>query len=332
MGRLAVVGSLSALENTGDRGPSAVRSSFVVSALEGLTDRLGEEKIISVARDVLTAAERARIASCDAAVVVVGLTWRDEGEKIPLIQGGGDRDSLRLSEAQEALVREVCALCPRTVVVLQGGSAVEVRPFVDLVPALLVAWYPGMLGGEALSDVLLGRVCPSGKLPITFAQSSEDLVPFDHRSHAVRYGYLHGYRYLERNDRAAEFPFGFGLSYTRFALEALTLDRAQMAPADTLTVSVEVCNVGARAGAEVVQLYLSCEHAQVERPLRWLGGFGRVPLEPGERKRLVMRISARELARYDAQLGRFVVDAGWYGIAVGSSSQELPLSARFQVR
>ena len=174
---LALVGSLAAMENTGDHGSSTVKSSFVISALEGMTDRLSASLVKAMARDRLTAADRETLRNCKAAVVVVGLTWREEGERIPILQGGGDRDSLRLSDTHERLVREVSELVPRTVVVLQAGSALEVRRIVDQVPAMLMAWYPGMLGGEALADVLMGRVSPSGKLPLSVPRAASDLCP-----------------------------------------------------------------------------------------------------------------------------------------------------------
>jgi beta-glucosidase len=326
---LAVVGSLAALENTGDRGSSAVRSSFVISALEGIRDRLGAERVVPVVRDTLRAQDEARIAACDAAVVVVGLTWREEGEKIPLFEGGGDRASLRLSRVQQQLVLRVCALAPRTVVVLAAGSALELRPIADAAPALLLSWYPGMLGGEALADVLFGEVSPSGKLPISFARAAADLVPFG-REKVVRYGYDHGYRHLDRAGRPPEFCFGHGLSYTRFRYDALRLDRATMAEGDTLGATVEVTNAGPRAAEEVVQLYLTSAPRQELRHVRSLVGFGRLALAAGQTRRLRMRLGARELSRFDVQRGGFVVDAGEYELRAGPSLAELPLRARFE--
>lgn len=330
-GRVAVVGSLAALENTGDHGSSAVSSSFVVSALEGLTDRLSAARVLQVPTDALSASERRAIAACDVAVVIVGLTWQDEGERIPLMEGGGDRTSLRLRPVHEQLIRDVCALVPRTIVVLQGGSALEVRPWVDRVPALLMSWYPGMLGGEALADVLFGRVCPSGKLPLSFARSAADLVPFDPRAGAVRYGYDHGYRYLDRLGREVEFPFGFGLSYTRFRYDALVLDRSRFDPDGVLEAEVQVTNVGARAGEEVVQLYVTPPPGDPVAPLRSLVGFGRLALGPSESKRLRMRVTQRELRTYDATRDAFRVRNGSYVLSAGPSSRELPLRASFTV-
>jgi beta-glucosidase len=221
-------------------------------------------------------------------------------------------------------------LQPRTIVVLQGGSALELRPFVDQVPALLMAWYPGMLGGEALADVLFGEVCPSGKLPVSFARSARDLVSFDARSKRVHYGYDHGYRHLDRVGREPEFPFGFGLSYTQFRYDALTLAREVLSPDEELSVLVQVTNVGARAGEEVVQLYLSAEN-QPQRPPRALVGFGRLALAPGQSRRLRMRLTPRELGCFDVERGAWGVPRGAYTLRAGPSSRALPLSATFVV-
>jgi beta-glucosidase len=328
---LAVLGRLAALENTGDRGSSAVSSSFVVSALEGLAERLPAGALRSFPRDVLSEADREGLRACAAAVVVVGLTWREEGERIPLVEGGGDRDTLRLPAEQERLIREVAALVPRTIVVIEAGSAVEVRPFVDAVPGLLLAWYPGMLGGEALADVLFGRVCPSGRLPISMARDARDLVDFDHRSHEVRYGPEHGYRFLERRGRAAEFPFGFGLSYTSFRYDALELSDTSLRGGQELAVTVRVSNVGARAGSEVVQLYLTYEDGPRAGEPKRLVGFGRLHLAPGEQRGSIMRLTTRELAGYDEASGRFRVEPGLRRLHAGPNSRDLPLTASFRV-
>ncbi len=328
---LAVVGALATHENTGDRGSSAVTSSFVITALEGIQDRLSPSAVRAIARDRLDVEDRATLRACRAAIVVVGLTWRDEGERIPLREGGGDRAHLRLSATQERLVREVAALVPRTIVVLEAGSAVEVRSFVDDVPALLWAWYPGMLGGEALSDVLLGTVCPSGKLPISIPRAGADLVPFDHRSHEVRYGYEHGYRQLERAARDPEYPFGFGLSYTTFRYDLLQLSHRQLEPGQELEVTVTVSNTGVRAGEEVVQIYLSAPESAHLRSPKWLAGFGRIALAPGESGALRLRVGERELRHFDGRHGRFEIERTRFIVRAGGSSRDLTLEAGFEV-
>ncbi len=328
LSRVAVVGRLSDLENTGDRGSSAVRSSIVTTVLGGVRDHLPDVQVEHVGVDTLDAGARARLTTAEVAIVVVGLDYRDEGENIPFNAGGGDRTSLRLSNAQEILVREVSRLVPRTVVVLIAGSAVEVRPWIDAVPALLLAWYPGMLGGEAVADVLFGRVCPSGKLPISFARDVRDLPAFDPVSKAVRYDYAHGAWHLESQGTLPEFPFGFGLSYTRFEYSDLTVEQRPLEGDVELTVCVCVKNIGPRAGDEVVQLYVRTEAGRVPRRLC---GFGRLSLSPGEQKCLRMRVRGRDLAGYDVATGEFSLHTRRGTLFVGSNSRELPLFTEYQI-
>jgi beta-glucosidase len=330
--RIAVVGRLANAENTGDRASSAVRSSFVSSVLSGIRDHIEEDLIEHVPGDILDEPTRSRIRGCQAAIVVVGLDYLDEGENIPFMEGGGDRDSLRLSARHEALVREVASVVPRTIVLLQGGSAIEVSGLAELVPALLMLWYPGMLGGEAAADILFGKVSPSGRLPITFARDSASLPPFDHDSKAVTYHALHGYRLLAEQGRAAHFPFGFGLSYTHFEYQALTLETTALRASSELRFDVQLQNAGQRFGEEVIQAYVSLPaDALSVRAIKKLAAFARVKLLPGETKIVELTLAASELVRYDTRRKAFVVDPGAYQLWVGPSSEDLPLRAEFHV-
>jgi beta-glucosidase len=325
--RLCVVGSLSDLENTGDRGSSMVRSSFVTTPLAGIRDHLPGARIDAIPRDELAAHEHALVEAADAVVVVVGLNYRDEGENIPFNEGGGDRTRLRLSDRQEQLIREVTRLNPRTVVVMLGGSAIEVRPWLDDVPALLMAFYPGMLGGEAISDLVFGRVCPSGRLPISFAREAGDYPPFDPTSKAVVYGYHHGYAHLLEQQKSAELCFGFGLSYTRFSYGEPELSCTELGPNESVELAIDVTNVGTRSGAEVVQVYASYAEGPTPRPSRRLVTFGRVELEPGHTARLCLRIDADDLCFYDPGAERFVLPSGACTLFVARNVAE-PVHAR----
>ncbi len=326
---IAMVGALAEVANLGDRGSSAVTPSAAstpLAGLQGLAQARGTS-VLPVPRDVLSDEDRATIAGADAAVVVVGLTWEDEGEAIPMQEGGGDRDDLRLRPEQEALILEVAAIQARTVVVLEGGGAILVRPWIDEVPALLLPWYPGMEGGEAIAQLLLGDANPSGKLPLTIPRAAEQLPPFDHESLEVTYDAEHGYRRLDHEGTTPEFPFGHGLSYTAFTLEGLTIEPAEgRADADgTLTVTVDLHNRGERAGAEVVQLYVGAPGAALRRPVRELKAFGKVHLDADERARLVMSVRTSELAYYDVAGSSWRVEPGRYTIEAGTSSRDLPL-------
>lgn len=293
--RIAVIGRLATLPNTGDYGSSRVRPPWVVTMRDGLVAAAtarGVAVVESASDDRARAAAAAREA--DLAIVVVGYTYRDEGEYLSFL-GGGDRAALGLRPAHERLIEAVAAANPRTVVVLMGGSAVVCESWRTRTPAVLMAWYPGMEGGHALARILFGDVNPSGRLPCTWPRSAADLPPFDRRAKVAYYGPLHGHRLMLAEHRDPAFWFGHGLSYTRFTHEPPRLD------GDALAVVVR--NAGARAGAEVVQLYVDLALGSDPRPLGTLRGFRRVALDPGE---------AREV--------RFTLDSAWRRVHVGPSA------------
>jgi beta-glucosidase len=217
-------------------------------------------------------------------------------------------------------------LNPRTVVVLEGGSAITM-PWVDDVAAVVMAWYPGQLGGEALADILFGDVNPSGRLPVSFPRVEADLPPFDNRHITVRYGYFHGYRWLDQHRVEALFPFGFGLSYTTFAYRNLALSSTTLAPDGRLEVTADVSNTGGMAGDAVVQLYVGARGSRVERARRELRDFARVSLEPGETRTVSLEVPAADLAYWDTSRSAWSVEPIAYEVGVGSSSRDLPLRA-----
>ncbi|MFT4624605.1 MAG: beta-glucosidase [Myxococcota bacterium] len=296
---IALLGRLADVANLGDVGSSAVEPSVVVTPLDGL---------VAAGADVVhlpewTADDPDALTAHDVAVVVVGLTAADEGEGFI---AAGDRSSLRLRDEDLALIAEVTAVHPRTVVVLQGGGVVEVEDFVDEVAALWMAWYPGMEGGHALASLLLGDVAPAGRLPVVWPRSEADLPPFDNTSYEVTYDGWHGYRYLDRAGTEARFPFGFGLSTTTFALtDASSGDGA---------VTVEVLNTGARRGTATVQAYAS---AGGDAPVRELVGWVQLTLDPGERLQTSVPLHTDPIARWDGSAltvdpGVRQVELGWY--------------------
>ena len=198
------------------------------------------------------------------------------------------------------------------------------------IPAILMAWYPGMEGGNALADIIFGKVNPSAKLPCSFPASENQLPFFDKCATSIEYGYFHGYRLMDREGHAPAFPFGFGLSYTTYAYKNLQLDHDEIGIDGMLRVSVEVTNTGNVAGEEVVQSYVGYEGSRVERPLKELKGFARVHLDPGETRRVVFALTAAQLAYYDEQQASWIVEPITYTVYVGPSSRtEELLSAQF---
>jgi beta-glucosidase len=326
--RIAVVGVLAGEKNLGDRGSSYVSPPYAVTPLAALQERAHGIVLDVVASDAPTADELVRVALADVAIVVAGLSSADEGEGQIT---AGDRLRLELSDAHEKMILDVARANPRTVVVLEGGSAIAVERWVDHVPALLMAWYPGMEGGHAIAEVLLGEVNPSGRLPVTFARSEEQLPPFVNDRDEVEYGFLHGYRLADHAGFEPRFPFGFGLSYTTFEHRSLTLESEAIAPDGVLRAHVEVANTGRLAGTEVVQLYVGASASRVERAPRDLRAFTRVHLAPGETKTVALALAARDLAYWDEAARGWIVEDVEYVAYAGASSRDLPLRACFRI-
>ncbi len=253
--------------------------------------------------------EAVRLArASDIAVIAAGI---EEGE-------GRDRADIRLPGRQAALIRRVAATGTPTVVVIYGGSAVEMSDWIDDAEAVLLAWYPGEEGGGAVADTLNGDANPSGRLPITFPLSSGQLpLVYNHKPT----GRLDDYLNMTGEPL---FPFGFGLSYTDFRYSGLTIEPARIARDGTARVVCTVTNVGPVAGAEVVQLFVHDPLASVTRPVLELKGFRRVVLEPGASETVSFDLGPRELSFLDAALGN-VVEPGELEILVGSSSRDIRL-------
>jgi beta-glucosidase len=216
------------------------------------------------------------------------------GERPKGFSIGGDRSSLRLPPEDVALVRAVAAANPRTVVAIQAGSAVVASEWIDAVPAVVQSWYGGCEAGPGLADVLLGAVNPSARLPFSVPADESDLPPFDQEATRFTYDRWHGWWHLERAGVAAAFPFGFGLSYTTFALGGVEV----AADDGTITVRGAVRNTGERDGADVVQVY--AELPDVEAPPR-LAGFARVEVPAGERAAFEIAVPRDRLATRDPE-------------------------------
>jgi beta-glucosidase len=268
----------------------------------------------------------AKLASeCDV-VVLFAEQWTAEGF---------DTSSLGLWPGEDALIAAVAKANPNCVVVLQTGGAVTM-PWLDAVPAVLAAWYPGARGAEAIAAILFGRADPAGRLPITFPKDLADtpnpelpgagLPPTAFGSTANQFdahypeGADAGYRWYARKGTGTLFPFGFGLTYTKFAYTDISV-----AGGDTLTVSFSVTNSGDRAGTEVAQVYLT--EAAGERVLRLIG-WAKLSLQPGETRAVSVTADPRLLGRYDVTASGWQIAAGDYAVAAGKSAEQLPLQGR----
>jgi beta-glucosidase len=222
---------------------------------------------------------------------------------------GGDRLSLRLHSEDVALIRSVVAVNPRTVVLLVAGSAVVIAEWDGEVPAIVQSWYSGMEGGRAIADVLFGRVDASGRLPFSVPVHEADLPPFDVDATAFRYDGWHGYWYLARHERTPAYPFGFGLSYATFLLQAASA----VDVGDAIAVRATLRNDGGRRGSDVVQVY--AHRRGSDRPAR-LCGFARVEIDPGGSIEVDVRVDKRSLAARDPERHAMVVRSGTYDLRI----------------
>ncbi len=332
--KLAVLGKLAAIENTGDHGSSRVRPPYVVTPLDGLKKYLGADAILTGVETDLDAA-RAAADGSDVVIVVAGTTREDEGEYIPgdLTLGqdagperraiGGDRLDLGLPAAQLALIDVAIASRKPVVVVLVCGSAILVEGWHDRVGAILQTFYSGMEGGTALAKLLFGEVSPSGKLPFTTAVRTEDYPFFDRDADAITYDLWHGYTKFDRDNLEPRYPFGHGLSYARFGYRAL---KARVT-AGAIEASVAVTNTGSCTADEVVQLYIGPPGRAIERQAKLLKAFARITLQPGETRVVRLSVALDDLRWRDVATHGWKLESGIYRVMAGGGSVGLSETA-----
>jgi beta-glucosidase len=280
--------------------------------------------------EIEKAAEAA--AKAELAIVVVGESQRPARGETATNGEGFDAATLELTGRQEELVKAVHATGTPTVVVLVNGRPLAVRWSSQHVPAILEAWLPGEMGGQAIAEILFGAVNPSGKLPVTVPRHAGQLPVYYNAKKSKRYwvrgGWSHAYVDLEPSPL---YPFGHGLSYTRFGYSDLQLSARTIAPDGRIEVTLSVANLGNRPGAETVQLYLEDVVSSVSTPVKQLRGFTKLTLGPSESKTCAFRLSADDLSLLDAEM-KSVVEPGSFRVMVGSSSEDIRLTGEFQVQ
>ncbi|NHC46265.1 glycoside hydrolase family 3 C-terminal domain-containing protein [Motilibacter aurantiacus] len=267
-------------------------------------------------RGALVPADVAATAGYDAVVVYVGNDHTDAAED-------KDRTTLTLPGSQEALINQVAAVNPNTIVYMETIGQVNVESFKDKVPAMLWSSFNAQRRGEALADVVLGTVTPGAHLPFTWYRSEAQLPPIgDYDLHANATSQGRTYMYFTGTPT---YPFGYGLSYTSFELSKLRLNKTSVDANDTIRVRAEVENTGATAGAQVAQLYVTTPDAPAakQRPIKRLVAFEKVALAPGESTHVNFDVKVRDLAFYDEAAGKWVVDTGRYGFELASSATDV---------
>lgn len=279
--------------------------------------------------DLVSAEAKALASRADAVVLAVGFDQSSEGES-------ADR-MFALPPGQDELINQIAAVNKNTVVVVTSGGGVDMNAWVDHVPGLFQAWYPGQEGGTALAQLLFGDYSPSGKLPMTFERRWEDNPAHDtyyprdgEKKVAYTEGVFIGYRGYDKSGVKPLFPFGYGLSYTTFAYKNLTVTPSTSA-GQPVEVRFEVTNTGNRAGAEVAQVYVGDRHSSVPRPKKELKGFAKVSLSPGETKQVTVMLDRRAFSYYDVKQHDWKVEPGDFDLYVARSSAQIELTGKVAV-
>ncbi len=265
-------------------------------------------------------------ARSDMAIVYAGYPENFETE-------GVDRPHMDLTGQQNKLIAAVAKANPKTVVVLNVGAPVAM-PWIDEVAAVVLAHYPGMVGADAVTDILTGAVNPSGRLTVTYPQTLKDTPAYNNypggRNVIYGEGIFVGYRHYDYREVEPLFPFGHGLSYTEFEYSDLKVT-SQVKRSETVKVAVTVKNVGAVAGQEVVQVYVSDKRSSLQRPPKELKGFTKVTLQPGEAKTIEFELNERALSFYDPDRKQWVAEPGEFEVLIGSSSRDVRARAAFEL-
>jgi len=335
--KIAIIGDMAKNPRYQGAGSSQINPTRIDNAFDELAAlgfnleyAPGYERSIKKAKKnpplIKAAAELA--AQCDIAVVFAGLTDDFESE-------GYDRQHMEMPASHNELIKEVAKANPNTVVVLAGGSPVEM-PWIDSVKAILNSYLGGQAGGGAVADILSGNVNPSGKLPETYPISygdtpAKNYYPGNMASVEHRESIYIGYRYYDKVKKTVAYPFGFGLSYTTFEYSDLAISASDISEDDTLTVTFKVKNTGDRAGAEIAQLYVADKESTIFRPEKELKAFKKVWLEAGEEKEVSLTLSKRAFAFYNTAVNDWTVESGAFDILVGASSADIKLTASVYV-
>jgi beta-glucosidase len=336
--KIAIIGAFAKMPRYQGAGSSQVNPTKISNAYEELVKIAGDAAKFGYASGYTTQGDTTELlleearqvaASSNVAIVFAGLPDSYESE-------GFDRSSLDLPAGHNRLIEAISDVQSNIIVVLMNGSAVTM-PWAERAQAILEGWLGGQAGGGGIADVLSGKVNPSGKLAETFPKRLEDTPAFPNfpgRNGQAYYGegVFIGYRYYDKKNIEPLFPFGHGLSYTKFEYTGITVTPSSIKDSNEVRVDIAVKNAGTVAGKEIVQLYVHEEKSPVVRPEKELKAFEKVALAPGQEKSITFNLSKRDFAFYDTVLHDWNVSSGRFDISVGGSSRDLPLKATIEVQ
>ena len=357
---IAVIGNNATKKNALGGFGAGVKTKREVTPLEGLKNRLPASVKINYAEGYLerydkknrgnlgniTANGPVTIDELDPAKVKEAVEAAKNSD-VAIIFAGSNRDyeteasdrrDLHLPFGQEELIKQVLAVNPKTIVVMVAGAPFDINEVSKKSSALVWSWFNGSEGGNALADVILGKVNPSGKLPWTMPVALKDSPAHATNSFpgdkTVNYaeGLLIGYRWFDTKNVTPLYPFGYGLSYTTFALDNVKADKDSYAQNDVIEVSLDVKNTGKAEGKEVVQLYTSKSDSKITRATQELKGFKKVAVKAGSSEKITIKVPVKELAYYDVASKKWTVEPGKYTLKVGTSSRDIKKEIQVTVK
>ncbi len=332
--KISVVGRYADKVNTGDHGSSNVFSPDVVTAYQGFCNRFGKD---NVALYNGCDPEKAKSACADSeyVVVCVGSDWLQEGEFLVNMGNikkkpkgsGGDRVDLRLPEEDVALINALAATGKKLVVNIMGGSAYVIKDWTDKADAVLMSFYSGIEGGNALADIVSGDKNPAGKLPFTVAKNDNDYPDFLHigaKNKEIEYGYYHGYALFDKKNIEPDYPFGFGLSYTEFEIGNTECTK----DGNKIYVNTQISNIGNAEGDEVLQVYIGSNRTDADRPVKLLKGFRRISVGAGQTVDATVEVEIDDIRFYNPENGEWELDGG-YTVYLGTDSRNAKPVGKF---
>lgn len=326
--KIAVVGRYANKVNVGDHGSSNVFSPYAVTAYDGIKNFYGENNVcVYNGCDTKKAVEVVK--DSDYIIACVGSDWLQEGEFLVNLGNvkkkpkgsGGDRADLHIPPEDVELINALSKTGKKLIVNIMGGSAYVISEWTDLADSILFSFYSGLEGGNALADIVSGKVNPGGKLPFTIAFKDSDYPKFLHiadKEREIDYGYYHGYTLFDKKNVEPQYAFGYGLSYTDFEIEGGVVSKAE----NGFTLTATVKNTGAVSGDEVVQVYVSSNNKDADRPVKLLKGFRRVGVEAGASQQVEIYVPFDEIKFYNPDVKGWELDKG-YNIFVGANSKNI---------